>query len=75
MSRPRRRLVVWATGVTEGLRWEIWRIVATVPPEKVVPMGPPPPVAAGAAAAGGRVVPVPDDSGWGLPEAAAGSAR
>jgi hypothetical protein len=30
------QFVVWATGVTEGLRWEISHLVATVPPEKVI---------------------------------------
>jgi ryanodine receptor 2 len=30
------QFVVWATGTTEGLRWEIAHLVATVPPEKVI---------------------------------------
>ena len=29
-------LVVWATGVTEGLRWEISHLIESLPPEKLV---------------------------------------
>jgi WD40 repeat protein len=28
--------VVWATGTTEGLRWEIAHLIASVPPEKII---------------------------------------
>jgi hypothetical protein len=30
------QLVVWATGVTEGLRWEISHLIENLPPEKLV---------------------------------------
>jgi hypothetical protein len=30
------QFVIWATGITEGLRWEIEHIVKNVPPEKVI---------------------------------------
>ena len=30
------QLIVWATGVTEGLRWEISHLVERTPPEKLI---------------------------------------
>jgi hypothetical protein len=30
------QLVVWATGVTEGLRWEISHLIEKIPPEKLI---------------------------------------
>ncbi|HYL72948.1 MAG TPA: DUF805 domain-containing protein [Bryobacteraceae bacterium] len=30
------QLVVWATGVTEGLRWEISHLIDSLPPEKLI---------------------------------------
>jgi uncharacterized membrane protein YhaH (DUF805 family) len=30
------QLVVWATGITEGLRWEISHLIQSLPPEKLI---------------------------------------
>jgi hypothetical protein len=30
------QLVIWATGTTEGLRWEITHLLESLPPEKLI---------------------------------------
>jgi hypothetical protein len=43
------QLVLWATGVSEGLRWEISHLIASLPPEKLVVWAHPHVLRAGAA--------------------------